>query len=334
MTHSSYRLFEQRGVDLLMFSQISAATNPELGSSQTTQSTSYAHNNNINDTYKTATMMNNSSIDFASFVQAEGNLAMERLLTSTSKVVPRRKSAPGKSLKKGMKPLPADFEVSKYSVLCGRGKGCYNACGNRRLRVIVSTFLQQYVDAQNSPHEKSQVIEKVVKMVKEACPVGAFIKYENGSYYELSHKASKEKVAALFRDFWISTYKEKETKSKQVKRKQRPSLATSAPSMKLPSKQTLQPPQQSLHQFQVRLFQQQHSQRQQQSQEDEQFPVFGHVTPLETPFQRGVSGDASVTSQDSSSTGSFYDVDTNRPVPFPTFESDEVAFIGIDSLMG
>ena len=289
--------------------------------------------NNYNQYTNTTTMMNNNNIDFT-FVQGEGNLTMERLSATSANTVARRKISPGRSLKKGMTLLPADFEVSKYSVLCGRGKGCYNACGNRRLRVIVSTFLQQYIDAQNSPHDKSRIIEKVVKMVKEACPVGAFINYENGAYYELSHKGSKEKVAALFRDHLISTYKEKDTKSKQAKQqKQRPSLALSAPQFQLPMKQTFQPPQQSLHQFQIQLFQQQtQHQRQQQTQEEAQFPVFGHVTPVATSLQRETS-DASVASQDSSSTGSFYDVDTNRSVSIPAFD-DEIGFIGIDSLMG
>lgn len=107
---------------------------------------------------------------------------------------------PKRTLVKGMSPLPPDFVPSNYSVFCGRGKGCYNATGNRRLRVTVSTFLQQYVDAQNRPHDRTRIICQVLDMIKQACPVGAFIKYENGWYYELSDKAAREKIGALFRD--------------------------------------------------------------------------------------------------------------------------------------
>ena len=96
--------------------------------------------------------------------------------------------------------LPPDFTPSNYSVFCGRGKGYYNAVGNRRLRVIVGTYLQQYISAHDKPHEKSSIIEDVVGIVKNASPVGAFIKFENGRYFELSDKAARDKCAALFRD--------------------------------------------------------------------------------------------------------------------------------------
>lgn len=307
------------------------------------------HHHKSSSSTSNNTNMINSNFNFA-FLQPEGNLAMERL--STTSPVARGKINPGRSLKKGMTALPPDFEVSNYSVLCGRGKGCYNATGNRRLRVLVGTFLQQYIDSQNSPHDKSRLIEKVVKMVREACPVGAFIKYENGTYYELSDKGSKEKVAALFRDYMLSSYKDQDTKCKQAKKKQRPSLPTSLPQIRIPPKQiTCEPQPSTLRDFQMQLFQeQQHKRSEQQSQEEEPIPIFGHLKsteeeiqpllmfghlkPLATPLlQRGESGVASVCSVGSSSAGSFYDVDSHRSVSIPAFD-DEIALIDIVSLMG
>jgi hypothetical protein len=102
--------------------------------------------------------------------------------------------------KKGMKLLSADFVPSKYSVLCGRGKGSYNACGNRRFRVIVSMYMPQYIEAPNFT-AKTKIIAKVMNIVREACPEGAFIVKEQGRYYELSEKAARKKCATLFRDY-------------------------------------------------------------------------------------------------------------------------------------
>jgi hypothetical protein len=101
--------------------------------------------------------------------------------------------------------------------MCGRGKGNYNAIGNRRLRVIVGSFLQQYVDAQHDPHLRTRIVEQVIGIVKEACPVGGFIKYESGSFYELSVRAAREKCGALFRDCMQANSRERQAQQ-QVKR--------------------------------------------------------------------------------------------------------------------
>lgn len=100
----------------------------------------------------------------------------------------------------GMKLLPPDFVPSNYSIICGRGKGNYNACGNRRFRVIVGTFLDQYIKANGCPVERGFIFNKVMEIVKEACPVGAFIRQIDGRYYELSERAAREKCSTTFRD--------------------------------------------------------------------------------------------------------------------------------------
>jgi hypothetical protein len=129
---------------------------------------------------------------------------------STSSVSDKR------SLKRDMKVLPEDFVPMSYSVMCGRGKGNYNAIGNRRLRVIVGSFLQQYIDAQHDPHQRTRIVEQVIGIVKEACPVGGFIKCENGRFYELSARAAREKCGALFRDCMQANSRERQAQE-QVK---------------------------------------------------------------------------------------------------------------------
>jgi hypothetical protein len=121
---------------------------------------------------------------------------------------------------KSLSLLPVDFQPSPYSVFCGRGKGFYNACGNRRLRVTVMSFMPQYLDAEGIPTERSHIISQVKNIIKECCPVGAFIKYEKGRYYELSDKAAREKCSALFRDCVHAQTKGKQAK-KQVRKNTR-----------------------------------------------------------------------------------------------------------------
>jgi hypothetical protein len=134
-------------------------------------------------------------------------------------------AATGINKKMSMSLLPVDFQPSPYSVFCGRGKGYYNACGNRRLRVTVMSFMPQYLDAEGVPTERSRIISRVKNIIKECCPVGAFIKYEKGRYYELSDKAAREKCSALFRDCVQAQNKRKQSK-KQVKESTRSVLGS------------------------------------------------------------------------------------------------------------
>ena len=107
---------------------------------------------------------------------------------------------PAPDVLNGMKLLPHDFRPSNYSVICGRGRGNYNACGNRRFRVIVGYFLDQYIKADGSAVERGFIFNKVMAIMKEACPVGSFIKEVDGRFYELSERAAREKCSTTFRD--------------------------------------------------------------------------------------------------------------------------------------
>jgi hypothetical protein len=78
--------------------------------------------------------------------------------------------------------LPRDFEPGNYSVICGRGKEFYNSIGNRRFRVMVSTFLDRYARAE-SKSKKSQIVLDIVAIIRSAG--GGFIKYENGCWWEV-----------------------------------------------------------------------------------------------------------------------------------------------------
>jgi hypothetical protein len=113
--------------------------------------------------------------------------------------------------------LPLDFSPSPYSVLVGRGKVCTEATGNKRLKVLVSTFLDDYSKS-SSRVEKSITVSKIIDMVREACPVGAFIKREKGVWWEVSDCVARERVGAMLRDSLHEQYKSS-SKSKHARRK-------------------------------------------------------------------------------------------------------------------
>lgn len=114
--------------------------------------------------------------------------------------------------------LPHDFEPFPYSVLIGRGKACTEATGNKRLKVIASTFLDEYRQAAESRIEKSIIVSKIVDMVRDATPRGAFIKQEDGVWWEVSDHAARERVGSMLRDLLHEQYRSS-SKSKLAKRK-------------------------------------------------------------------------------------------------------------------
>eukprot|EP00797_Seminavis_robusta_P000122 Sro100_g051130.1 n/a (242) ;mRNA; r:13136-13861 len=101
--------------------------------------------------------------------------------------------------KKGLTQLSPNFVPTNYSVILGRGKGAYNYVGNKRCRVIVKSFLGEYNKC-NTRQERSVQVTKVLEIIREACPIGAFVKNENGSWYSVDEKIAREKIFTMFRD--------------------------------------------------------------------------------------------------------------------------------------
>ena len=54
--------------------------------------------------------------------------------------------------------LPQDFVPTPYTVHIGRGKMCSDATGNRRLKVIVDSFLGEYKKASNKMEKSSGLL--------------------------------------------------------------------------------------------------------------------------------------------------------------------------------
>jgi hypothetical protein len=81
----------------------------------------------------------------------------------------------------------------------------------------VNSFLEEYIAA-NSIKAKSQVVAKVMSIIQEACPVGAFVKYEDGRWWEMDRRTAREKVGSYFRDCLHYQYRSS-AKNKIARRK-------------------------------------------------------------------------------------------------------------------
>lgn len=97
--------------------------------------------------------------------------------------------------KKAKKVLPSDFEPNEYTVILGRG-ACADSDGNRKLKLLVQTYLQQYLDAPDKLG-KSLIVTRVLEVVREASPRAAFVKYEKGHWVDVGERTSREKGKLL-----------------------------------------------------------------------------------------------------------------------------------------
>ena len=117
--------------------------------------------------------------------------------------------------------LPLDFSPNNYTVICGRGKVCANAIGNRRLKIFASLFVSKYSNARNK-EEKTVIVTKIMEMIVDACPDerGTFVKHKNGRYYVVHESLAREKIGSALRELLFTKYKSS-SKSKQIARNER-----------------------------------------------------------------------------------------------------------------
>lgn len=77
--------------------------------------------------------------------------------------------------------MPSSFEPTEWSVICGRGRDCYDHVGNRRLRVLVEEKLDQYA-ATRSKFQKTLLVTAIIDAVRETNHKGgAFVRKVGGS---------------------------------------------------------------------------------------------------------------------------------------------------------
>ncbi|CAB9510086.1 of DNA damage checkpoint protein 1 [Seminavis robusta] len=96
--------------------------------------------------------------------------------------------------------LQEDFEPSEKSVIIGQG-GSTETSGIRHLKSVIQSHLDEY------RLQKTSTIKKVMNIIRESCPVGAFVKFENSRWQDAGEKAARTKVGAFFRDALHDSYK-------------------------------------------------------------------------------------------------------------------------------
>jgi len=145
------------------------------------------------------------------------------------------------------KELAPDFEPTPNSVICGRGKECFDSEGvsktfdlfvlsrilvlfifyltillilfysqNKRFREIINSYLDEYTAA-SGKSEKSRIVTRAMNIIREKSPGGSFVKKEKGIWYEVSLRYAREKVGAWFRDCLSHRYKSS-SKAKHAKK--------------------------------------------------------------------------------------------------------------------
>jgi hypothetical protein len=149
-------------------------------------------------------------IPMASFSNAHDDFSYARRVSTASSRDERNRC---KAL------LPEGFEPTPYSVICGRGRKCTSATGNRRLHVIAQMFIGKYSQLSRK-EEKTEIVSEILKMVQDACPDEryAFIKYYDGRWWEVETLIAREKIGAVLRDCLHSKYRSS-TKSKLERRR-------------------------------------------------------------------------------------------------------------------
>jgi hypothetical protein len=235
--------------------------------------------------------------------------------------------------------LPIDYVPSEYSIICGNKRNYFNSPGNCRLRVIVQSCIVQYGQA-DGKLEKGRIVSNVMNMIRDACPVGAFVAFENNRWWQVSERTSREKVGSYFRDCLGNKYASS-AKNKIARRKTRREETKKQPQVNTSSVTTTMPEQvASLVTFQLKdlqaiestdnlfsftdlvgctlptaqhqfpnLMQQQQQQQQQQEQHQQQF------VQQFIPKYNFILDDEDSISTTSGTTASFYDVDDLSPVP-------------------
>mmetsp|Transcript_3936 Transcript_3936/g.9565 ORF Transcript_3936/g.9565 Transcript_3936/m.9565 type:complete len:299 (-) Transcript_3936:3892-4788(-) len=115
--------------------------------------------------------------------------------------------------------LPEDFVPTPYTVVCGRGRKCTTAVGNRRLQVIATMFIPKYSQCRRK-EDKTEIVSQILAMVKSACPDEghAFVKYHEGRWWEVETLIAREKIGAVLRDCLHDKYRSS-TKSKLERRR-------------------------------------------------------------------------------------------------------------------
>ncbi|KAL3919734.1 MAG: hypothetical protein SGILL_003607 [Bacillariaceae sp.] len=115
--------------------------------------------------------------------------------------------------------MPPNYVPSKNAVICGRGKICTTNPGNRKLRALIKENLAAYGKATNKV-DKTEIVSAIMDDIRKDCDdEPAFVKKEEGTWWEVDDAFAREKIGCIFRDSLFTKYRSS-TKAKLARRKQ------------------------------------------------------------------------------------------------------------------
>jgi hypothetical protein len=111
--------------------------------------------------------------------------------------------------------VKVDFQLSDFSVICGRGRDSFNHIGNRRFRILASMHIERYSRA-DSKVAKTGIVSEIIEVIRQAD--GNFCKFTKGKWFEVADHHAREKVSSLMRDLLHTQYRSS-AKAKIARRK-------------------------------------------------------------------------------------------------------------------
>eukprot|EP00980_Cylindrotheca_fusiformis_P013693 scaffold3515_cov126-Cylindrotheca_fusiformis.AAC.42 len=113
--------------------------------------------------------------------------------------------------------LPPDYIPGEFTVLCGRGKEYTTSIGNQHLKSLIDKHLKGYSQARGKV-PKSAIVSDIMRSVRAVCPEPTFVKFEDGSWWEVDKAFAREKIGCMFRDALHPQYRSS-TKAKSARKK-------------------------------------------------------------------------------------------------------------------
>lgn len=152
-----------------------------------------------------------------------------------------------------MRPLSSNFEVGPWDVLCAKGECClfqfrslssgqcvelrdrsspiFAPCvpaipgkeakkhpGNLWFRSLIESHLEEYSEC-TTKLEKSFVVSKIIKTVRNKSENGGFIRKVDGIWYDVGDRNAREKIGQHFRDLLHSRYRSSTKSKASIRRK-------------------------------------------------------------------------------------------------------------------
>jgi hypothetical protein len=116
--------------------------------------------------------------------------------------------------------LSPNFSPGPWSVIVGRDKVALDAHGNKRLRVIVGLYLERYAKSHKDKDEKSLILSEIESTIRSACggARGAFIKYNDGKWWEVENGTVREKIGRLLREALHTRYSSSSRRKRERRR--------------------------------------------------------------------------------------------------------------------